>query len=131
MTGEHEAKTKTVAVDDIWFATQRVLRTIVQVGIPAFITFAGVLPVIINALGLDVDGQVYLWLVSAAAVLTAVAGALTRVMAIPAVNEWLTHIGLGSIPTSVAKEQAAAQSQDLQPAQYDASNVDYRDQPGA
>lgn len=121
---------KNIAVDDIWFATQRVLRTIVQVGIPAFITFAGVLPVIINALGLDVDGQVYLWLVSAAAVLTAVAGALTRVMAIPAVNEWLTHIGLGSVPKSVAKEQAAAQSQDLQPAQYDASNVDYRNQQG-
>lgn len=121
---------KNIAVDDIWFATQRVLRTIVQVGIPAFITFAGVLPVIVNALGLDVDGQVYLWLVSAAAVLTAVAGALTRVMAIPAVNEWLTHIGLGSVPKSVAKEQAAAQSQDLQPAQYDASNVDYREQQG-
>ncbi len=121
---------KNIAVDDIWFATQRVLRTIVQVGIPAFITFAGVLPVIINALGLDVGGQVYLWLVSAAAVLTAVAGALTRVMAIPAVNEWLTHIGLGSVPKSVAKEQAAAQSQDLQPAQYDASTTDYRDQQG-
>lgn len=119
---------KNIAVDDIWFATQRVLRTIVQVGIPAFITFAGVLPVIINALDFDVDGQVYLWLVSAAAVLTAVAGALTRVMAIPAVNEWLTHIGLGSVPKSVAKEQAAAQSQDLQPAQYDAPNVDYREQ---
>ena len=117
---------KNIAVDDIWFATQRVLRTIVQVGIPAFITFAGVLPVIINALGLDVDGQVYLWLVSAAAVLTAVAGALTRVMAIPAVNEWLTHIGLGSVPKSVAKEQAAAQTQDLQPAQYDASTADHR-----
>lgn len=119
---------KNIAVDDIWFATQRVLRTIVQVGIPAFITFAGVLPVIINALGLPVDGQVYLWLVSAAAVLTAVAGALTRVMAIPAVNEWLTRIGLGSVPKSHAKEQAAAQTPDLQPAQYDASTTDYRDE---
>lgn len=98
-----------ISVDEIWFSTQRVLRTIVQVGIPAFITFAGVLPTIISALGLEVDSTVYLWLLSAAAVVTAVAGALSRVMAIPAVNEWLTHIGLGSVPKAAAQRQADAE----------------------
>lgn len=98
-----------ISVEPIWFATQRVIRTIVQVGIPAFITFAGVLPTIISALGLNVDSTVYLWLLSAAAVVTAVAGALSRVMAIPAVNEWLTHLGLGSVPKSAAKRQAVAE----------------------
>ncbi|NII42101.1 hypothetical protein E9228_002759 [Curtobacterium flaccumfaciens] len=97
-----------ISVEPIWFATQRVLRTIVQVGIPAFLTFAGVLPTIIAALGLPVDGKVYLWLVSAAAVVTAVAAGLSRVMAIPTVNEWLTKIGLGSVPKSAAERQAAA-----------------------
>jgi hypothetical protein len=104
---DHEKTT--ISVEPIWFAAQRVLRTIVQVGIPAFITFAGVLPTIISALGLPVDSTVYLWLLSEAAVLTAVAAALSRVMAIPAVNEWLTHIGLGSVPRAAAQRQAAAQ----------------------
>lgn len=122
--GKHEATG--LETQDIWFKSQRVLRTIVQVGIPAFITFAAVLPTIINALGLPVDGTVYLWLLSAAGVVTAVAGALSRVMAIPAVNEWLTHIGLGSEPKAVAKERAAAKMDELQPAQYEPSNTDYR-----
>jgi hypothetical protein len=104
---DHEKTT--ISVEPIWFATQRVLRTLVQVGIPAFITLAGVLPTIISALGLPVNSTVYLWLLSAAAVLTAVAAALSRVMAIPAVNEWLTHIGLGSVPRAAAQRQAAAQ----------------------
>lgn len=122
--GKHEATS--LETQDIWFKSQRVLRTVVQVGIPSFITFAAVLPTIINALGLPVDGAVYLWLLSAAGVVTAVAGALSRVMAIPAVNEWLTHIGLGSEPKAVAKERAAAKSDELQPAQYEPSNTDYR-----
>lgn len=92
-----------IEVQDIWFKSQRVLRTLVQVGIPAFLTFALVLPQIIGALGLPVDGPVYLWLVGAAGVVTAVAGALSRVMAIPAVNAWLTKVGLGSVPASEAK----------------------------
>jgi len=104
--GDHEKQA--ITVEPIWFQTQRVLRTIVQVGIPAFLTFAGVLPTIIAAVGLPVDGKVYLWLVSAAAVVTAVAGGLSRVMAIPTVNQWLTTIGLGSVPKSAAQRQAIA-----------------------
>lgn len=127
--GDHEKQP--IDVQDIWYASQRVLRTVVQVGIPAFITFAGVLPTIINALGLPVDGTVYLWLISVAAVLTAVAAALTRVMAISAVNTWLTSIGLGSVPKSVAKEQAAAKTQELQPAQFEPTTTDLRDEQDA
>lgn len=104
---DHEQKS--ISVDTIWFQGQRVLRTVVQVGIPAFITFAAVLPTIIGALGLPVDSTFYLWLLSAAAVVTAVAGALSRVMAIPAVNEWLTRIGLGSVPKAAAQRQATAE----------------------
>jgi predicted naringenin-chalcone synthase len=90
----------TTKVQDIWFKSQRVLRTIVQVGIPAFIAFATVLPSVIDALGLPVDAEVRLWLLAVAAGVTAVAAALSRVMAIPAVNAWLTKIGLGSVPRS-------------------------------
>jgi len=87
-----------VVVPDIWYKAQRTLRTIVAVGIPAFLTFALVLPQIIEALGLPADSRVRLWLLGVAALVTAVAGAITRLMAIPAVNAWLTKIGLGSVP---------------------------------
>lgn len=90
----------TTRVQNIWFVSQRVIRTIVQVGIPAFITFAAVLPSIIDALGLPVDAEIRLWLLAVAAGVTAVAAALARVMAIPAVNQWLTKVGLGSVPRS-------------------------------
>lgn len=94
----------TLNVPEIWFKTQRVLRTLVQVGIPAFISFAVVLPVIIDALGLPVDSELRLWLLAVAGAVTAVAAALARVMAIPAVNAWLTRIGLGSVPKSAVAD---------------------------
>lgn len=95
--------TKHLAVPSIIDKGQRVLRTIVQVGIPAFLTFALVLPEIIRALGLPVDSALQLALVGFAATLTAVAGAITRVMAIPEVDRWLTAIGLGSVKRSQAR----------------------------
>lgn len=98
MTNKH------LAVPDIVHTGQRVLRTVVQVGIPAFLAFALVLPKVIEALGLPVDSKLYLWLLGVAGAVTAVAGAIARVMAIPAVNLWLTQIGLGSVPKSEAKQ---------------------------
>ena len=92
---------------EIWYKAQRVLRTIVQVGIPAFLAFALVLPQLIEALGLPADSRVRLWLLAVAAVVTAVAAALTRLMAIPAVNAWLTRIGLGSVPASAIRTDVA------------------------
>lgn len=82
----------------IWYKAQRVLRTLVATVIPAFLSFAVVLPQIIEALGLPVDSELRLWLVAVAAGVTAVAGAITGIMAIPKVNAWLTKIGLGSVP---------------------------------
>jgi hypothetical protein len=96
--------TNTAHVQEIWFKSQRVLRTIVQVGIPSFIAFAAVLPTVIDALGLPVDAEVRLSLLAVAAGVTAVAAALSRVMAIPAVNAWLTKIGLGSVPRSAVTD---------------------------
>jgi len=87
-------------VTEIWYKAQRVLRTLVQVIIPAFLGFAVVLPLIIEALGLPVDSELRLWLLLVAGGVTAVATAIARVMAIPAVNAWLIKIGLGSVPAS-------------------------------
>lgn len=90
-------------VQDIWFKGQRVLRTIVQVGIPAFLTFNLVLPQIIEALGGVISADVFAWLNLVAAGVTAAAAALTRIMAIPQVNAWLVSLGLGSVPKSEVK----------------------------
>ncbi len=85
---------------EIWYKAQRVLRTLVAVAIPAFLGFAVLLPQLIEALGLPADSRLRLWLLAVATGVTAVAAAITRIMAIPAVNAWLIKIGLGSVPKS-------------------------------
>lgn len=89
----------TTQTDYPWKAT---LRTLVQVGIPAFVTLVGILPLIIQIileeLGEQMPDGLRLWLVGAAALLTAVATALARIMAIPTVNAFLTRWGLGAAP---------------------------------
>jgi predicted naringenin-chalcone synthase len=92
------SKAALVKATEIWYKAQRVLRTLVAVVIPAFLGFAVLLPQIIEALGLPVDSDLRLWLLAVAAGVSAVAAAITRIMAIPAVNAWLVKIGLGSVP---------------------------------
>ncbi|ODA89733.1 hypothetical protein ATY41_03405 [Leifsonia xyli subsp. xyli] len=97
------SKHLTAEIPDIIHTGQRVLRTIIQAGIPAFLTFAVILPQVIDALGLPVTSKVYLWLVGLAAAITGIAAALTRIMAIPTINRWLTTIGLGTMKKPTPK----------------------------
>jgi hypothetical protein len=123
--GDHEQqKASTIDVQDIWHKGQRVLRT-------AFTTILTALPIVPQIVQI-VQGQ---W--PAATGLTAVAvqavainSALTAIIAIPTVNRWLTVIGLGSVPRGVAKETAAAKTQELQPAQFTADTTDIRTEQG-
>jgi hypothetical protein len=132
--GEHEAtKQKQIDVQDIWYQGKRVLRTVVQVVIGAASVLAVVVvvaPQVLDAIADVVPGPVLVWLTGAVATLAGVSAALTKIMAIPKINELLTLIGLGSVPKTVAKETAAAKSQDLQPAQFAPSTVDYRAEQG-
>lgn len=79
-----------------------VLRTLVQIGIPSFVGLVVVVPLIIQIvleeLGEHMPESLRLWLVGAAAVITATGLAITRVMAIPAVNAWLGKLGLAATP---------------------------------
>lgn len=64
-----------------------VIRTIVEVGIPAFLAFALLVPEIIEAI-LDQFGEqlpegVRLWLLGVAALVTGMAAVITRIMALP------------------------------------------------
>ena len=120
-------------VQPIWYRSQRVLRTIVQVVIGAAAVLAVVVvvaPQVLDAVADVVPGPVLAWLTGAVATLAAVSAALTKIMAIPKINELLTLIGLGSVPKTVAKETAAAKTSDLQAAQFEPSTTDYRTEQG-
>lgn len=128
MSGEHEAVEK-IDVQTIWFQSKRVLRTVVQVVIGAATVLTVVVvvaPQVLTAIADVVPGPVLAWLTGAVATLAAVSAALTKIMAIPKVNELLTLIGLGSVPKAVAVETAAAKSQELRPAQFEPSTTDLR-----
>ena len=133
--GDHEVKqASALDVQEIWYQGKRVLRTVVQVVLGAAAVLAVVVvvaPQVLAAIADVVPGPVLAWLTGAVATLAAVSAAITKVMAIPKVNELLTAIGLGSVPKGVAQESAAAKSQELQPAQFAPSEVDYRDEQGA
>ena len=75
-------------------------RTLVQVGIPAILVLVVIVPeivrIILDGYGDTLPPELRLWLVGAAGLITATAGVLARVMAIPAVNEWLSSLKLGA-----------------------------------
>lgn len=78
-----------------WRAT---LRTVLQVGVPAVLVLVVVLPevltVLVEELGAQLPAGVTAFLVAAAAFITALAGALARIAAIPRVNAWLGRFRL-------------------------------------
>lgn len=80
---------------------ERVKRTFLAVATTSLVVL-GVLPtileVIVDELGMHMPDGLRLWLLGAAVVVTGVATAVTRIMAIPAVNGWLVSIGFGSVP---------------------------------
>lgn len=71
-------------------------RTVLEVGVPAFglVLFAGpsVLQILAEELDAVVPPGLIAWLLAAAGLLTAIAAALSRIMAIPRVNEALKSI---------------------------------------
>lgn len=88
-------------MNKLWFPLQRVIRTAVQVIVAAaaiLATTVVVAPQILTAIQDVLPGSVVAWLAGAIAVLAGLSAAVARVMAIPAVDEWLRHIGAGSTP---------------------------------
>lgn len=98
----------TYDIGRVWDATQRVLRTLIQVGIPTFLSFNLVLPQIIEALGGVLPPEAILWLNGLAAGITGVAVAITRIMTIPAVNNWLAKFRLSTEPPVIAESLKVA-----------------------
>lgn len=88
-------------MNKIWFPAQRAIRTAVQI----IITLAGVLatiafvaPQILEAVADVLPGPVVTWLLAFIATITAISMALSRVMAIPAVDDFFKKFGAGTAP---------------------------------
>ncbi|MDQ8040530.1 hypothetical protein RDI86_01530 [Cellulosimicrobium sp. XJ-DQ-B-000] len=78
-------------------ATQTVISVILVLGVVAPIVAA----ILHDELGEYLPEAWLAWVVAAGAVLAAVSAALARIMAIPAVDAWLRHLGLSSTPKVV------------------------------
>lgn len=89
-------------VSTIWFKAQRVLRSIVGTLISALTVWAAlaaIFPQVLAELATVLPGPAIAWLTGVIAAVSAVAGAISRIMAIPKVNAFLTKwLNLGSIP---------------------------------
>lgn len=93
-----------VAVPEIWYKGQRVLRTIVSALVTLVPIVNGVALAVVNYLNTQTDVEiapvVFVWLNAIIAVTALVMGLIARIMAVPGVNDVLTRIGLGSVPKS-------------------------------
>jgi hypothetical protein len=90
-----------VVVPDIWYKGKRVLRTGLAVlgsFLTAWAAFALIAPQILAELAKILPGSWIVWLTGFVATVTLVAGVITRILAIPTVNTFLTKLGLGSVP---------------------------------
>lgn len=89
---------------EIWYRTQRALRTFVQalvVLVPlANAVGAAVIDYLNTQTDVTVPGWVFLALNAVVVGTAFVMGLVARIMAVPGVNDWLTKLGLGSVPKS-------------------------------
>lgn len=80
-----------------WRAT---LRTMVEVGLPAFVVLLGVVPPVLETVVDDwrdvLPPELITWLAGAAALITLAAGTLARIAAIPGVDRMLKGVGLNA-----------------------------------
>lgn len=100
----------------IWFPMQRAIRTAVQVivgGAAVLATIVVIAPQIVEAVADVVPGPAIAWATAALATLAAISAAIARVMAIPAIDEWLRHIGAGSAPAQFVVAQIDGNSTGL------------------
>lgn len=88
-------------VERIWFQGQRVIRSILVALPTLLVTLNLSLPLFAEAFNApNVPTSAYLLVNSIVLGMLAVIGILTKIIAIPAVNSWLTKLGAGSVPKS-------------------------------
>lgn len=92
---------KHAAVPEIWFKSQRVIRTVL-VNLIVILPVVNIsLPLVVDAFtGNGVPAEVTILVNAIVAGILVVTGVVTRIIAIPAVNDFLTKLGAGSVPKS-------------------------------
>ena len=87
-----------VPVDGVAARVKRTFLAVASAALVVLWVLPTVLEIVAEELGDQLPEGLNLWLAGAAVAVTGVATAVTRIMAIPAVNGWLTRIGFGSQP---------------------------------
>lgn len=97
---------KHAAVPEIWFKSQRVIRTVL-VNLIVILPVVNVsLPLVVDAFtGNGVPAEVTILVNAIVAGILVVTGVVTRIIAIPAVNDFLTKLGAGSVPASAVRNE--------------------------
>jgi hypothetical protein len=90
-------------IPEILDTGKRVARTVVQAAL-AFVSLAPIYPIVVHAIGAPASTNAGAWLAASVVWVGTVAGAISRIMAIPAVNDLLAHVGLaghsGAVPVA-------------------------------
>ncbi len=104
-------------MNNIWFPLQRAIRTAIAVVLASaaiLATTVAVAPQILKAVQDVLPGPVVAWVSGVILSLTAISAAISRVMAIPAVDAWLRKFGAGSAPrTAIVYNFSDGSSQGL------------------
>lgn len=88
-------------VPEIWYKAQRVIRTVFATLVSVLTVWAGfalIAPQILAELANVLPESWVAWLAGVIGSITVVAGVITRILAIPSVNDFLTKVGMGSVP---------------------------------
>lgn len=95
---------KHAAAPEIWFKSQRVIRTVL-VNLIVILPVVNIsLPLVVDAFtGNGVPTEVTILVNAIVAGILVVTGVVTRIIAIPAVNDFLTKLGAGSVPKSAVE----------------------------
>lgn len=80
-----------------WRAT---IRTAFAYAVSTLVVVSLALPVVASEVGAYIPIEWQNWLLGASAFIGALASAVTKIMAMPKVNEWLALVGLGAKPSS-------------------------------
>lgn len=98
--GEAMSDHKVAEVTPIWFPWQRVKRVLVVLLFTVVPTLNVAVPQIVEAFNGYVSPELFAIINTVAVGILVVAGIITRILAIPAVNEFLVWVGIGSVPKS-------------------------------
>lgn len=94
----------TIKAPEIWFKSKRVIRTVLASLIVIVPTANLALPALADAFNAPgVPPEVVIAVNAVVAGVLVVLGIVTRIMAIPVVNDFLTRIGAGSVPKHAAE----------------------------